>query len=74
MASDIMVKDVPDSEGGNLLPPLRGLLFPVSSKECFYVHHSTDRIVTPLVRTRYSSVGPPWRTHLMTKERDVAQR
>ena len=39
-----MVKDHSDSEKGNLLPPHR-LLFPISSKGSFYVHHPTDRIV-----------------------------
>ena len=49
-----MVKDHSDSEKGNPLPPLR-LLFPISSKGFFYMHHPTDRIahttafVTPVV-------------------------
>ena len=30
-----MVKDHSDSERGNLLPPLQGLLFPISSKGSF---------------------------------------
>ena len=30
-----MVKDYSDSKRGNLLPPLHGLLFPISSKESF---------------------------------------
>ena len=53
MASD-MVKDRSDSEKGNLLPP-HGLLFPISSKFFFYMHHPADRIahttafVTPVV-------------------------
>ena len=53
MASD-MVKDHSDSEKGNPLPPHR-LLFPISSKGSFYMHHPTDRIahttafVTPVV-------------------------
>ena len=53
MASD-MVKDNSDSESGNPLPP-HGLLFPISSKRFFYMHHPTDRIthnmafVTPVV-------------------------
>ena len=49
-----MVKDHSDSERGNPLPP-HGLLFPISSKGSFYMHHPTDRIthttafVTPVV-------------------------
>ena len=49
-----MVKDHSDSERGNL-QPLRGLLFPISSKVPFYMHHPTDRIahittfVTPVL-------------------------
>ena len=43
-----MVKDHSDSERGNLLPPLHGLLFPISSKHSFiciipqtgYTYHS----------------------------------
>ena len=38
-----MVNDHSDSERGNLLPPHR-LLFPISSKGYFYMHHPTDRI------------------------------
>ena len=45
MASDIiMVKDHSDRERGNPLPP-HGLLFPISNKGSFYMHHPTDRIV-----------------------------
>ena len=49
-----MVKNHSDSERGNLLPP-HGLLFPISSKGSFFMHHPTDRIahttafVTPVV-------------------------
>ena len=49
-----MVKYHLDSERGNPLPP-HGLLFPISSKGSFYMHHPTDRItyttafVTPFV-------------------------
>ena len=49
-----MVKDHSDHEEGNPLPPHR-LLFPISSKGSFYMHHPTDRItqttafVTPVV-------------------------
>ena len=49
-----MVKDHSDSERGNPLPPHR-LLFPISSKGYFILHHPTDRIahttafVTPVV-------------------------
>ena len=36
-----VVKDHSDSESGNPLPPLQGLLFSISS---IYMHHPTDRI------------------------------
>ena len=51
-----MVKDHSDSERGNPLPPLHGLLFPISSKFFLYMHHPIDRIahttafVTPVVK------------------------
>ena len=38
-----MVKDHSDSERGNLLPPLHGLLFVISSK-CFFICIVPDRI------------------------------
>ena len=38
-----MVKDHSDSERGNPLLP-HGLLFPISSKGSFIMHHPTDRI------------------------------
>ena len=47
-----MAKDHTDSEGGNSLPPLHGLLLVT---RIFYMHHSTDKIgystafVTPIV-------------------------
>ena len=59
-----MVKDHSDRELGNPLPP-HGLLFPISSKGSFYMHHPTDRIahtstfVESLAGTRNSSMGPP---------------
>ena len=37
-----MVKDHSESERGNPLPPL-GLLFSISSKRFFYMHHPTNR-------------------------------
>ena len=40
-----MVKDHPNSKRGNQLPPQHGLLFPISSKGFFYMHHSTVMIV-----------------------------
>ena len=49
-----MVKDHSDSERGNPLSPHR-LLFPISSKCSFYMHHPTEKIahtmtfVTPLL-------------------------
>ena len=39
-----MVKAHTDSERGNLLPPLHGLLFPISIKGSFICNHSPDRI------------------------------
>ena len=39
-----MVKDHSDSERGNPLPALHGLLFPISSKGYFYIHHPTVMI------------------------------
>ena len=63
-----MVKDHTDSEKGNPLPP-HGLLFPISSKGYFNMHHPTDRIahttafVTPVVEhwlaMRNSLMDPP---------------
>ena len=67
-----MVKDHSDSERGNPLPP-HGLLFPISSKGCFYMHHPTDRIahttafVTPVVEhwlDREYLVEEMWWNHL----------
>ena len=40
-----MVKDHSDSERGNPLTP-HGLIFTISSKGYFYMHHPTDRIET----------------------------
>ena len=40
-----MVKDSTDNERGNLLLPLNGLLFLISIKGIFYMHHPTDMIV-----------------------------
>ena len=50
-----MVIEHSDSERGNPLTPLHGLLFPISNKGYFYMHHTTDMIahttafVTPVV-------------------------
>ena len=77
-----MLKDHSDSERGNLIPP-HGLLFPISSKGFFYMHHPTYMIAHTtglcytsrgtLARTRNSSMGPPWRidptTHHAMSER-----
>ena len=58
-----MVKDHSDSETGNPLP-LHGILFPISSKGSFIMHHPTDRIthattfVTRMVE--HWSVGIPF--------------
>ena len=64
-----MLKDHSDSERGNLLPPLHGLRFLISSKGSFIctipkircLYHSlyyTSR--GKLAGTRNSSIGPPW--------------
>ena len=59
MASNIMiVKDHTDSEKGNPLPPLHGLLFPISRQDstihalCYTSHGA-------LAGTRNGSMGPP---------------
>ena len=46
-----MVKEHADSERGNRLPSLHGLLFPTSSKDVLYAPSPTDRkaFVTPVV-------------------------
>ena len=50
-----MINDHSDSERGNPLPPLQGLLISISSRGYFFMHHPTDRIthttafVTPVV-------------------------
>ena len=51
-----IVKDHSDSERGNPLP-LHGLLFPVSSKGYFYMHHPTQTGVTKAVVCVILSVG-----------------
>ena len=63
-----MVKNQSDSERGKILPPYR-LLFPISSKGSFYMHHPTDGKNTyhslcytscgALAGKRNSSMGPP---------------
>ena len=53
--NDNMVKDHSDIERLNLLPPLHGLLFPISSKGYFICSHPIDTIahtialLTPVV-------------------------
>ena len=71
IASDIiMVKDHSNSQRENTLPPLHGLLFPISSKDVFYMHYPKDRIAHTttfvcyssggaLAGTRNGSMGPP---------------
>ena len=64
-----MVMGVSNNEIGNLLPPLHGLFFLISSKEFIFLHNPTDRImhtmgvVTPVVEYRLelrnSSMGSP---------------
>ena len=52
-----MVKDNWDSERGNPLPPLHGLLFSTSSKGS-YMHHNTDRIAN--ITAFVPPVVGPW--------------
>ena len=54
-----MVKDHSDSERGNLLPPY-GLLFPISSKGSFYMHHLKDRITRPCYTSQGAVDGGLW--------------
>ena len=51
-----MVKDRSDSERGNPLLP-HGLLFLISSKVVFYVHHPT--VIEHWLEREIGSVGPP---------------
>ena len=44
MASDIRLRTT-NNERGNILQPLRGLLFLINDNEVLYMHHPTDRIV-----------------------------
>ena len=53
-----MVKDHSDSKRGNLLLPLHGLLFLISSKESFHMHHLTDRI--PHTMAFFSPIVEHW--------------
>ena len=72
----LVVKDHWDSDRGNPLPPLHGLLFPISSKRSFICTIPTDRIthttvfVTTscgaLAGTSNSLLGPPWRIDTTT--------
>ena len=59
-----MVKDHSDSEKGNPLPPHR-LLFPISSKGFFYMHHPTYRIA------HTTAFATPVLQHWL--EREIAQ-
>ena len=52
-----MALDHSDSERGNLLPPLHGLLYPNSSKDS-HMHHPTDRITHTMAFV--SSVMEHW--------------
>ena len=60
----LMVKDHSDSEKGNLLLP-HGLLFPISSKGSFYMHHPTDR------KTHTTAFVTPVMEHWL--EQEIAQ-
>ena len=74
MASD-MVKNHSDSERRNPLPPLHGLLFPISSKVFFYMYHPIDRIahttafVTPVVEHWLEQEIAQW-VHPMNDQSD----
>ena len=46
-----MVNERSDSQRGNPLPPLHGLLFSISSKGSFYMHHPTS-FTNPIVYVR----------------------
>ena len=54
-----VVKDHSDSERGNLLAPLHGLLFPISSNVSFIciTPHTGQHV--PLAGTKNSLMGPP---------------
>ena len=57
-----MVKDHSDSERGNPVLSLHGLLFPINSKVSFYMHHPTDHGLCYISRgalagTRNRSIG-----------------
>ena len=72
-----MVKDHSDSERGNPLPP-HGLLFPISSKGYFYMHHHTYMIahttafVKPVVDHWLEREIAPWVHHEGTIRRLIA--
>ena len=53
-----VVKDHSDRDRGNPLSPLHGLLFPISSKGYFYIHHPTDRIAWITGWMKYRSIDP----------------
>ena len=58
---DHKAKDHSDSERGNPLPPLNGVLFPISSKGYFIWAHPAERIPHTMAETVNSPLGPPWR-------------
>ena len=72
-----MVKDHSDSERENPLPP-HGLLFPISSKGFFYMHHPTDRMahttafVTPVVEHWLEREIAQWVHHGGSIRRPIA--
>ena len=78
MASDIiMVKDHSDSERGNPLPPLNGLLFPISSKGSFIctipdrIAHTTV-FVTPVLEHWLEREIVQWVHHDGSIRRSIA--
>ena len=74
-----MVNDLSDSERGNPLPPLHGLLFLINSKGSF-MHHPTDRIsyttafLTPVMEHWLERVMAQWIHHEGSIRRPIAPR
>ena len=70
-----MVKNHSNSERGSLLLPQHGLLFLISNKGVFYIHHPADRIphttsfVTPVVEHWLEREIAQW-VHLMKDRSD----
>ena len=73
-----IVKYHSDSEKENPLPPLHGLLFPITSKGSFFIPHPTDRIVyttasvTPVVKHWLVREIAQWVLHEGSIRRSIA--